>query len=85
MSFPCKKLCGHDLRRPHLSCLFCRVRRFYYGKMDRQKYRYNSLMRIVLPEDRTTYVLLIDNQRRFARVKAIVLQRLLTICEWLAN
>jgi hypothetical protein len=53
--------------------------------MDRQKYRYNSLMRIVLPEDRTTYVLLIDNQRRFARVKAIVLQRLLTICEWLAN
>ena len=35
--------------------------------------------------DRTTYVLFIDNKRHLASVKALVLKRLLTVCEWLAN
>jgi hypothetical protein len=84
---PCSSLCGYagKMRRPHFSCLFCRVRRFFYGKMDPEKYHYNSLMRVVFPEDQTTYVLLIDNNRRNAKVKAAILKRLLTICEWLAN
>ena len=85
MSFACRKLCGYKLRRPHFTCMFCRVRRFFYGKLDRKKYHYNSKMRIVMPEDRTTYVLFIDNKRHLANVKALVLQRLLTVCEWLAN
>jgi len=85
MSFACRKLCGYKLRRPHFTCLFCRVRRFFYGKLDRKKYHYNSKMRIVLPEDYITYVLFIDNKRHLANVKALVLKRLLTVCEWLAN
>ena len=85
MSFACRKLCGYKLRRPHFTCMFCRVRRFFYGKLDRKKYHYNRKMRIVLPEDCTTYVLFIDNKRHLANVKALVLQRLLTVCEWLAN
>jgi hypothetical protein len=85
MSFACRKLCGYKLRRPHFTCMFCRVRRFFYGKLDRSQYHYNSKMRIVMPEDRTTYVLFIDNKRHLANVKALMLKRLLTVCEWLAN
>jgi hypothetical protein len=83
----CSVLCGYagTMARPHLSCLFCRVRRFFYGKMNPKKYHYNSRMRIVFPADQTTYVMLIDNQRRFAALKSQILKRLLTVCEWLAN
>jgi len=85
VSLACKRLCGHDLKRPHFSCLYCRIRRFFYGKMDPKQYHYNSKMRLVMPEDYTTYVLFIDNQRRFEAVKAAILKRLVTLCEWLAN
>lgn len=83
----CSILCGYtgDMARPHLSCLFCRIRRFFYGKMDPKKYHYNRIMRIVMPADQTTYVLLIDNKRRNGNVKGAILKRLLTICEYLAN
>jgi len=85
VSLACRKLCGYDLRRPHFSCMYCRVRRWFYGKMDKNKYHYNAQMRIVMPGDCTTYVLFIDNGRRLKNVKAQLLKRLLTICEWLAN
>jgi hypothetical protein len=42
-------------------------------------------MRIVMPQDCTQYILFIDNKRRLAAVKAMILKRLLTVCEWLAN
>ena len=38
-----------------------------------------------MPEDCTQYVLFIDNKRHLASVKAAILKRLITICEWLAN
>jgi hypothetical protein len=86
MSFACRKLCGYtEMKRPHFSCLFCRVRRFFYGKMDKTCYHYNKQMRIVMPQDCTTYVIFIDNKRRLANIKSAILKRLLTICEWLAN
>jgi hypothetical protein len=85
MSFACKKLCGHNLHRPHFTCLFCRIRRLHYGKMDKSKYHYNSKMRIVMPQDCQTYVLFIDNKRPHARIKEQILKRMLTICEWLSN
>lgn len=85
MNFACRKLCGYDLKRIHFSCLFCRIRRFFYGKMDKKQYHYNKCMRIVMPQDCTQYILFIDNKRRWASVKAAILKRLLTICEWLAN
>jgi hypothetical protein len=85
MSFACKKLCGYEMKRPHFSCLFCRVRRLFYGKIDKTQYHYNRYMRIVMPQDCSTYIIFIDNKRHFRNVKAAILKRLLTICEWLAN
>lgn len=83
----CSSLCGYtnEMRRPHLTCLFCRVRRFFYGKLDRKHFRYNRLMRVVMPQDCETYVMFIDKKRRHAKLKAAILKRLLTLCEWLAN
>jgi hypothetical protein len=42
-------------------------------------------MRVVMPQDCETYVMFIDKKRRYAKLKAAVLKRLLTLCEWLAN
>jgi hypothetical protein len=84
MSFACKKLCGHNLRRPHLTCLYCRIRRLYYGKLDEKKYHYNRFMGLVMPPSYSNYVLIIDNNRRFARVKDILLKYVLTIAEALS-
>jgi hypothetical protein len=87
MSMPCQTLCHHKLRRFHWSCLYCRIRRFFYGKMDRKKYHYNRYLGVVMPEpDRTsTYVLIIDENRHLRSLKAAILKRLLTIVEMLAN
>jgi len=70
--FACQVLCGKRLRRPHLSCLTCRTRRAYYGRMPAEiEVRF--------------YMLTIWKHRRFARVKDAILTRLLTIAECLAN
>jgi hypothetical protein len=83
----CSPLCGYtnEMRRPHLTCLFCRVRKFFYGKYKGKVFHYNKLMRVVMPGDCSNYVLFIDNKRHLAALKAALLKRLLTICEWLAN
>jgi hypothetical protein len=39
----------HTTWRPHWTCLYCRVRRWHYGKLDRKLWRYNRYMRIVIP------------------------------------
>jgi len=70
--FACQVLCGKKLRRPHLSCLTCRTRRAYLGKMPNR-------IEVRL------YVLSIWKHRRWARVKDALLKRLLTLCEVLAN
>ena len=53
--------------------------------MDPKKYHYNRFMKVIVPDKVTNYVLLIDENRRFAKVKGAILKRLLTICEGLAN
>jgi hypothetical protein len=53
--------------------------------MDPKKYHYNSLMRLVIPKDETTYVLFIDNGRRNATIKSKLLKACLELAEWLAN
>jgi len=70
--FACQVLCGKQLRRPHLSCLTCRTRRAYYGRMPNR-------IEVDL------YVLNIWKHRRFARAKDAILKRLLSLCEVLAN
>jgi len=71
-AFPCQGLCGHNLRRPHFSCLFCRLRRVCFDKMP-------SLFEV------RPYVLLIKRERRLRKVKDILLKKLLTLAEFLAN
>jgi hypothetical protein len=62
MSFACKPICGLNLHRPHFSCgLFCRSRRYFYGKMNKSKYHYNKCLGVVLsnnPDDMEKYTLL---------------------------
>lgn len=92
---PCKTICGHDLRRFHFSCLFCRIRRWYTGKMDKSKYVFippgrTATLRIrvsglVVPKQCQVYVLFIDPNRRYRTIKQAFLKRLLTIAELLAN
>jgi len=74
LSLPCKVLCGHDLRRVHLTCLYCRTRRAYVGK---------------LPEQILTRVYLITVReyppRRFWRLKDILFKWCVNLAEMLAS
>ena len=70
---PCRSLCGFDLHRWHLTCLLsCLLRRVHYGKMPAK-----------IPVQ--GYTLWIDRGRRFERVKALLLKRVMTIAEQLAK
>jgi hypothetical protein len=86
----CTHLCGYanQIHRLHTSGIWCRLRRLHYGKLDPKKYHQNRYMNgLVFPPKYFTYVLMIDTSsgRRFKKVKDILLKRLLTICEGLAN
>jgi len=70
---PCRPLCGFDLHRWHLTCLLsCLLRRVHYGKMPAK-----------IPVQ--AYVLWIHRGRRFERIKAALLKRLMTVAEQLAK
>ena len=70
---PCRALCGFDLRRWHVTCIFsCLLRRVHYGKMPAK-----------IPVQ--GYVLWIHQGRRFERIKAPILKRLMTIAEQFAK
>jgi hypothetical protein len=69
---------------------FCGKRGLFglFGKMDRKKYHYNRYLGIVIPNDpqkTSTYVLIIDENRRFRTVKNILLKKVEEIAEMLAN
>jgi hypothetical protein len=70
---PCRSLCGFDLRRWHVTCIFsCLLRRVHYGKIPAK-----------IPVQ--GYVLWIQKGRRFERVTALLLKRVMTIAEQLAK
>jgi len=70
---PCRSLCGFDLHRWHVTCIFsCLLRRVHYGKLPKK-----------IPMQ--GYTLWIVQGRRFESVKRALLKRLLTICEQLAK
>jgi len=70
--FSCRSLCNLGLRRPHWTCMHCDSRKAYYGR------GYHDSIRI------STYVLYIDEDRRFAKAKGFLLKKLLSIVEGLA-
>jgi hypothetical protein len=56
--------------------------------MDRKDYHYNRYLGVVIPNDPnkvTTYVLIIDENRRFRTLKNILLKKVEEIAEMLAN
>jgi len=70
---PCRALCGFDLRRWHLTCIFsCLLRRVHYGKMPAK-----------IPVQ--GYIVWIHEGRRFEHVTRVLLKRVLTIAEQLAK
>jgi hypothetical protein len=70
---PCRALCGFDLRRWHVTCIFsCLLRRVHYGKMPTK-----------IPVQ--GYTLWIHQDRRFERIKAPILKRLISISEQFAK
>jgi len=71
--FACRKgVCNLDLKRPHWTCMHCDSRKAYYGK------GYHEHMRI------STYILYIDENRPNAKLKGILLKKLLSVVEGLA-
>lgn len=73
-TMPCRPICGYDLRRVHLTCLRCRTRRVFTGEVSEK----------IELED--AYTILIAKNRRFARVKSVLLKYTLSFCEtFLAN
>lgn len=69
---PCQRICGHNLKRFHFTCLFCRTRKALTGRIP-------TRLRV------EPYMLLIWADRPNFRVKSALLKRFLTICELLAN
>jgi hypothetical protein len=70
--FACRSLCSLDLHRPHWTCMHCDSRKAYYGR------GYHDRIRI------STYVLYIDESRSNAKLKGILLKKMLSVCEGLA-
>jgi len=72
LGLPCQSLCGHSLRRPHLTCLKCRIRRVLNGD---------------LPEAFPVGVYLFTyvKGRRMEGAKNWLMKRLLSLAEFLAN
>jgi len=74
LAFACKSICGHDLKRPHITCLYCRMRRMRYGKIPK-----------AIKVQIYYIAVQIESPRRFARAKDILFGRLLNLAEFLAT
>jgi hypothetical protein len=94
MPLPCKKLCGHDLKRFHVTCLVCRFRRAYVGKyraryLDHARVEcrmiYDKRGYYIVPRKGYCYVLTVDGDRKNRRIKDVLLKRVLSVAEILAN
>jgi len=72
VTLACAALCEERMRRPHLTCLWCRTRRVYYGKMASKT-----------PVD--VIVLSIQKRQKYKVLKALVRKLLLTLVGWTLN
>lgn len=97
-SLPCTKLCQRNLKRFHLSCLMCLIRRYHYNKVDRDDFvkfekgekfmmPIYAMQPTVLPTHMVRYYLIINNNGGLlkSRIKHVLLKPLLSIAEVLAN
>ena len=92
----CASKCGYGMYRFHFTCLFCRIRRslkeslldkLVFGSMKKDYINNTVMVKISqpVPIDGSIYILMINNRRKYARIKAAFLKRLLTMAEILAN
>jgi len=93
---PCRIKCGLKLDRMHLTCFtHCRIRKCYLGS---SKYRHNKLTGLYYPKnyrlsDPITLneatglwcVMVIDEGRRFSKIKDAPLNRILKVVEQLSE
>jgi len=70
--FACVPLCERHLHRPHLTCLWCRIRRAWYGKMPTK-----------IPVD--LIILHVHKAQKHAKLKAAIRKFLLTLAGWTLN
>lgn len=86
---PCTVLCGKPLRRVHITCLWCRLRRLQYGHLDSEtNFKIGSLVFnpcLNVPVNHEIYVLFIDTYRPFHSIKDKFLQIILKIAEALSH
>ena len=87
----CMNQCNHPLKRPHWSCLYCRIRRWHYSKLDPKLWHLNRYLNIVIPKDvkpdvlfldeSRSYVIWRDPNRRLFSFKEAAFKRLFIVCE----
>ena len=68
----CQPICTKDVCRPHITCLVCKYRKVYYGKMPH-----------VIPI--RVLMICIHTNRRFARIKDAIIKRLAELMELVAT
>ncbi len=88
---PCSWRCRHEMKRPHWSCLYCRTRRWFAGKLSSKIWHWNRYFGMPIPSDvkpdviflneAESYIIYRDPQRRFLVVKDILFLRLFKVCE----
>ena len=71
-ALPCQVLCGKNLKRPHWSCSYCRLRKVWLGELP-PTFPVTVLLFMVL------------KKRRFATIKNFLIKQLSRLMELLAN
>lgn len=69
-AYPCVSLCQRPLRRPHLLCLHCKLRRVWQGKLP-------NLLRM--------QVTMVEHPRNLNRVQAWIFKRFWELAELLSD
>ena len=72
LAMPCQVLCNHSLGRFHLSCLNCRTRRVWRGKLDPKQQVH-------------VYTITIRDGRRLAHLRDLLIKPLASLIEFLAS
>ena len=68
----CTQLCNYNLHRPHFTCLTCRFRRVYEGKMPNR-----------IPVK--IHMVFVRLDRKHSKLKNMIIKKLFTLIEFLSN
>ena len=74
----CRSLCGYDLHCVHPTCLYCHIRRTYFGKLPNPL----SIQVVQFRLGRFAYTLFIRRGRRFATIRNILILGCLRIAKF---